>query len=471
MNFRQRYQFNVKSDLIGKGGFSKVYRAWDTVRKRNVALKFFYGEWSEKYDVIGEINRMEDLVHPNLIRYYDATVISSTSVIGEEEKIQVGILEFADYGDISKLFQTDNFITIRKVISQLLEGLSFLHKNDIVHRDLKPKNVLLSQTKGQVIVKIADFGISKKIGGDDGDNSTQLLGSIEYMAPEQFNAKKYGIDGQLSTNVDLWSLGIIIYELFTRSTPFGNRSTGLTNEEILNNILFNPIEINYAKLEEPYKTMVKKCLEKNANDRVKSAEELLRILNSPIGAIPNTKSNKPEHSFSDENETQILPNPKELIEKVEQQNFQKTTSEVKKEPSFPSFKEEKKPSLKPLKPLAEIVKSEPVIQAQKTTPKRIEIPNSGITNTVNGMSKGDIDYGKEYFKSKDYVNSYAYLNPFIFSGKLDTEAKFYVGYMLYNGKCGGDHDPSLGKKLMDEAKNENRTLVMDLMVKYILNDN
>lgn len=455
MNFRQRYQFDVKNDLIGKGGFSKVYRAWDTVRKRNVALKFFYGEWSEKYDVIGEINRMEDLVHPNLIRYYDATIIHSTSAIGEEEKIQVGILEFADFGDISKLFQSNNQIIIRKVVSQLLEGLSFLHKNKIVHRDLKPKNVLLSKVNGEIVVKIADFGISKKIGVSDEGNSTQLLGSIEYMAPEQFNAKKYGIDGQLGTNVDLWSVGIIIYELFTRSTPFGNRSTGFTNEEILNNILFNPIEINYSKLQEPFKTMVKKCLEKDASKRVKTAEELLVILNSPINAIripAEHEDNKP-----DTNETQILPNPKELIEKIEQDNFEKEKINIQPLPELP-----------PLNPIQKETQSS--LSDSLNDQNEKSLINDNFTNAPV-HSHGDIEIGKQYFKTKEYIKSYSHLKSFLFSKELDTEAKFYAGYMLYNGKCGGDHDPNLGKRLMDEAKNEDRTLVMDLMVKYVLNDN
>ena len=78
--------------------------------------------------------------------------------------------------------------------------------------------------------------------------------------------------------------------------------------------------------------------------------------------------------------------------------------------------------------------------------------------------------GKQFFKEKDYIKSFQYLKPHYIDEKLDTEAKLYVGYMLYNGKCGGEHDPQKGKKLMDEAKFEDRSLVMDLMVKFILND-
>lgn len=470
MNFRQRYQFDVKKDLIGKGGFSKVYRAWDTVRKRNVALKFFYGEWSEKYDVIGEINRMEDLVHPNLVRYYDATVINSKSALGEEEKIQVGIMEYADYGDISKLFNTDNLIIVRKVITQLLEGLAFLHGKQIVHRDLKPKNILLSRVNGEIIVKIADFGISKKVGVAEEANSTQLLGSIEYMAPEQFNAKKYGINGQLATNVDLWSIGIIIYELFTQSTPFGNRSTGFTNEEILNNILFNPIEINYNKLKEPFRTIVRSCLEKNATDRAQSAEELIKILNSKIG--DETTDNSAVANDSESFDTQILPNPKELIDRIEASNRaqKEYTKSATKKPRRRDIDVEK------LIPLAPIIEEKPIVKPAivKERPPAIsktKVNENHINPNNSNKDNSALDLGKRFFKEKNYVQSFHYLKPHYLDEKLDTEAKLYVGYMLYNGKCGGDYQPEEGKKLMDEAKFEDRGLVMDLMVKYILNGN
>jgi len=249
MEFTKRYQFDPQKDFLGKGGFSKVFKAFDSVRKREVALKFFYGNWSEKYDIIGEINRMDDLVHPNIIRHYDATILESTSAIGEIEKIQVGIMEYANSGDLTDILKSKTTLLIHDLIHDILTGLQYLHDNHIVHRDLKPKNILLSKGKNsKLTAKIADFGISKKIGFEEKDESTQLLGSVEYMAPEQFNPQKYGMDGTANTQLDLWSLGIIIYELFTQTTPFGNRSTGLSNEEILSNILFKDIVIEYNRL-------------------------------------------------------------------------------------------------------------------------------------------------------------------------------------------------------------------------------
>ncbi len=464
MDFTKRYQFNPQKDLLGKGGFSKVYRAVDTIRKRTVALKFFYGNWSDKYDVIGEINRMDDIVHPNLIRYYDADILESTNAIGETEKIQVGILEYANAGDITRLFKNKSEALIKKVISDILNGLKYLHDCGIVHRDMKPKNILLSQSKdGELMAKIADFGISKKIGFEDKTASTQLLGSVEYMAPEQFNPTKYGVNGAVQTNLDLWSVGIIIYELFTQSTPFGSRSTGLTNEEILSNILFKDIVIQYDQLAEPYRSIVRACLVKDASKRVQKADELLAILtnNKPVETIVEN---------IDLNATQVLTRP--TLDQV-----------MRRDPDLKDGKQTevlpmtKKPSreereVKMNKAIERIQKDE---VEKKDQTVQIDIPTQKVFLEYDIAPDPDaersIKLGKDFFKQKNYIRSYPFLAKNLNAREFDAEAKFYLGFMLYNGKCGGAHNFNEGKRLMDEAKKQNRSLVMDLVLKYVLGKN
>jgi serine/threonine protein kinase len=124
MKFRDRYKFETSKDFIGKGGFSKVYKAFDVIRKRNVALKFYSGIESDKYDIISEINRMDDLVHPNLIRYYDATIIDSQNAIGEKEQIQIGIMEYANAGDIGSIFKQQQPPEItHNIVTDIVKGL------------------------------------------------------------------------------------------------------------------------------------------------------------------------------------------------------------------------------------------------------------------------------------------------------------------------------------------------------------
>ena len=99
-------------------------------------------------------------IHPNIIRYYDATIISSVNAIGEEEKIQVGIMEYANAGDITDLFSSSDRELKMKIIKDILRGLVFLHDNKLAHRDLKPKNILMHRANEEMHAKIADFGIS-----------------------------------------------------------------------------------------------------------------------------------------------------------------------------------------------------------------------------------------------------------------------------------------------------------------------
>lgn len=449
MNFRDRYKFDAAKDFIGKGGFSKVYRAEDLVRNRTVALKFYSGIASEKYDIINEINRMEDIVHPNLIRYYDADIIQSVNALGEKEQIQVGIIEYANAGDIGLFFKEKrNAEVTHGIIEGILKGLQYLHEHNIVHRDLKPKNILLSQTGSVITAKIADFGISKKIDMEDMGASSQLLGSVEYMAPEQFAPAVYGIGGKIDTNADLWSLGIILYEMFADKLPFGSRTKGITYEQILNNILFQDLNIDYSLVPQPYSTIIKACLVKHASKRAQTAEQLLAVLEGREGivSIPEVKENKQP---DDGVKTTIIPDVHK--EGITTEDLSEDVAKLINEKSTQLFED-----------TSEVTRKLPD-DADKHKFEKGE-PIKGNSNFI----RNEIKVGKDLFKLHNYIESFKILDRYRFNTEFDTEAKFFLGFMYYNGKCGGAHDPAKGRKLMNEAKSENHPLVLELMVKYIL---
>lgn len=280
MTFQERYQYNPQTDLLGKGGFARVYKAHDVLLKREVAIKVFPSGDKEKYSVIEEISKAIGLQHPALLRYYDVALVATTNSFGEKENLQIGVMELANYGDLKSFVKNyPHSPFINTLLIQVLEGLSYLHSKGLIHRDLKPQNILLVKDESGIQAKISDFGISKDVGAS-GESSSAVLGTIEYMAPEQFNPKKYGIDGKISTNLDLWSFGIMVYELFTGASLFGRRSASITSEQIMNAILSTSqyLPSDVGKLSEPYQSIVRKCLVANANLRVKDAKELISIL-------------------------------------------------------------------------------------------------------------------------------------------------------------------------------------------------
>lgn len=280
MDFRKRYLYNAKEDLLGKGGFSRVYRATDVLLEREVALKVFNPEQSAQYDLITEIRKVIKFQQENLCRYYDVAILETVNAFGEEEQVQVGVMEYLDGGEL-KGYLKNHPKYLNKLLCDVLRGLSYLHKRSIIHRDLKPQNILIRIEEEEPIAKITDFGISKAIGASQ-ENASALIGTVEYMAPEQFNPAKYGINGQISIHLDLWSFGIMVYELIVGENLFGSRAKGASAEIVMSNILHEEFAQKVALLPKPYDEVVTQCLQKAAGQRAASAEVLLQILNTHV---------------------------------------------------------------------------------------------------------------------------------------------------------------------------------------------
>jgi TPR repeat protein/tRNA A-37 threonylcarbamoyl transferase component Bud32 len=322
MKFEDRYKYNIKTDLLGKGGFARVYKAHDTLLDREVAVKVFNPSDNEHYTVLEEIKKVIKFEHPNLLRYYDVAILENTNVFGEKEQLQVGIMEIANAGDLKTFIKkrpTDEQLS--DLLQQVLRGLGYLHSKGIVHRDLKPQNILLQNKNGKLMAKLSDFGISKDM--DSNTNSASMtIGTIEYMAPEQFSPNKYGIDGKIATNVDLWSFGIMVYELVVNIPPFGQRSGNTTAEQIMSSILIAELPKEIDTLREPFKTIVKKCLVSNANDRVKKAEELLPLFANT--SSPNTENLRDDR----DTETQVFDFIEKPVDNQETAIFETNSDET-----------------------------------------------------------------------------------------------------------------------------------------------
>ncbi len=299
-----RYEYVPNTDLIGRGGFSRVYKGYDQKLDRWVALKVYKtGEFSDRYSPISEIRRVINLDHSNICRYLDIEEIEKLNHFGENEKMQVCVMELLDGGNFAEYYRSNRDPEIlKKLIRDILYGLSYLHKNGIIHRDIKPANILIKRTIEGPVAKITDFGISKISDSVNNNSSSALIVSIPYMAPEQLNPKKYGINEKISYNLDLWSLGVTIYEVYTGDVLFKNSEQD-NSEQIMNNIMAPGLPEKINQLPEPFRNVVAHCIMKNANERVKKAEELLVLLSADISParIPYDTGENPEHI------TSILP--------------------------------------------------------------------------------------------------------------------------------------------------------------------
>lgn len=279
-----RYEFDPTLDELGKGGFGRVFRAHDTLLDRKVVLKMVeQGSLPDRYSLVKEISRVIEFSHPNLVRYFDAILLNTTNQFGEDIQYQIGVLEYVSGGDLRDFLASNpSMDQIHHITRGILEGLAYLHKRNTIHRDIKPPNILLQPENGMMTAKICDFGISKSA-GSEATALSNVIGTFEYMSPEQLGNNP---DQKISTNSDLWSFGVLLYELFMGEVPFGSRRGGASNATIVSSILSAHIPDKIREINAPYRQMIESCLIKDATERVQKAEDLLAILDKKEATKP-----------------------------------------------------------------------------------------------------------------------------------------------------------------------------------------
>ncbi len=247
---------------VGKGGMGVVYKAEDTKLKRSVALKFLPPELAESPEAgerfMREAQAAAALSHPHICTIHE---------IGEEEEQSFIVMEYIEGQSLRQkilngpLDQSEAL----DVVVQVAEGLEEAHKNGIVHRDIKSSNIMLTK-KG--MAKVMDFGLAKVFGGSLITREATTMGTVAYMSPEQ--AKGEVIDHR----TDIWSLGVVFYEMITGQLPF----KGEYDQSMIHSILNNepqPIAKIRKDLTSGLEQVIYKALAKNPHDRYQSMEDFL----------------------------------------------------------------------------------------------------------------------------------------------------------------------------------------------------
>ena len=202
----ERYEI-IRS--IGEGGMANVYLGYDTILDRNVAIKILRGDLSGDEKFVRRFQRealsASSLAHPNIVEMYD---------VGEDDGLYYIVMEYVDGKTLKQLLKKRGNLTLSEAIDimlQLTDGMAHAHDSYIVHRDLKPQNVMIKDD-GQI--KITDFGIAMALNSTQLTQTNSVMGSVHYLPPEQASGKGSTIKS------DIYSIGIIFYELLSGSLPF-----------------------------------------------------------------------------------------------------------------------------------------------------------------------------------------------------------------------------------------------------------
>ena len=249
---------------IGDGGMAFVYEAKDRLLNRIVAVKVLRPEFVDDEEFLAKFKREAEAVanisHPNIVNVYD---------VGCDGKVNYIVMEYVDGQNLKEIIKNEGTLdeyTALDITKQIAKALSAAHKKGVIHRDKKPHNILISSEGRNV--KVADFGIAKAATNSTMTNIGSIIGSVHYFSPEQAKGKP------VKNNADLYSLGIVLYEMLLGKVPFkGDSPISIALQHINEDIEFSSEE--KTQIPQSIRTLIKKLTEKSPEDRYQSSEEVI----------------------------------------------------------------------------------------------------------------------------------------------------------------------------------------------------
>ncbi len=258
--FDNRYRIER---VIGIGGMAIVFKATDLLMRRVVAVKILKdeiaGDEPSVKRFINEYKAIAMLSHPNIVNIYDVSV---------RENIKYIVMEYVDGITLKNYMRHREVLNLREIVSyttQILRALDHAHKKGIIHRDIKPQNIMLLKNG---IIKVMDFGIAKLPNAETVTLTDKAIGTVYYISPEQVEG------GQIDSRSDLYSLGVMLYEMATGQLPFTADTPVSVALMQVNETAVPPREIN-PQIPVGLEQIICRAMEKNPDDRYQSAEDML----------------------------------------------------------------------------------------------------------------------------------------------------------------------------------------------------
>ncbi len=301
---------------IGEGGMSKVYLAHDLILDRDVAIKVLNYDFAHEEELKRRFQRealsATSLTHPNIVNIFD---------VGEEDELHYLVMEYVKGMTLKRYILENGPLSPEKAIPimlQLVAAISNAHHNGIVHRDVKPQNILMDEEGN---VKITDFGIAMALTATSHTKTNSVLGTVHYLSPEQARG------GMATKKSDIYSLGIVFYELLTGKLPFSAESAVAVALKHLQEETPS-VRAEFPAIPQSVENIILKATAKDPRHRYTSADEMYDDLQT---ALNPERRDEPKFVLPfDEDETRALPIIKDVPNLIDPEET------VKMEPVKPS---------------------------------------------------------------------------------------------------------------------------------------
>lgn len=282
-------------DTLGEGGMANVYLAEDIILQRKVAVKVLRLDLQKESQTLARFQRealaTSELSHPNIVSVLD---------VGTDDGLPYMVMEYVDGPDLKDYILENSPLDLHEVIrimDQILSAMNLAHKHNVIHRDLKPQNILMDK-RGNI--KIADFGIAVALNQSSVTQTNSVMGSVHYMSPEQTRG------GLVTKQSDIYSLGIILYELITGTVPFnGDTPVSIALKHAQEEI--PSIRKKDPEVPQALENVVLKATAKDPRDRYESAQDMKEDLDT---SLDSSRADEaifvPKHGINND-KTIVLP--------------------------------------------------------------------------------------------------------------------------------------------------------------------